>query len=105
MAKKKAINIYISDDYAGLESGNITFYYGYERQWCQKCKKKLDSGSDLEECEENDHDIDWCFTVNRKNEEVFRLTETELNEYQCCEPVEYLLAGIGIWLAQKGSKD
>ena len=27
---------YINDDYAGIENDNISFYYGYEHEYCKK---------------------------------------------------------------------
>lgn len=83
---------YYSDDYAGLKSGNISFYYGYEV-----------------ECESNEEpssfNENWCFQVMVDGKEVFRLStkkiEESINNRQLDKPQDYLIAGIGIWLLLK----
>jgi len=76
---------YYSDDYAGLVSGNLKFYYGYEV--------------------EDEETEDWCFNVMKDGKEIFRLTRTKieesLNDRQLDMPQDYLVAGIGIWLLLK----
>lgn len=76
--------IFSSDDYAGLEIKGLEFYYGYEI---------VDEKTD-----------DWCFTVTQKDKEVFRLTRTQIEkkteDFSSDDPMYYVTAGIGIWLAQ-----
>jgi hypothetical protein len=76
---------YYSDDYAGLESGKLKFYYGYEV--------------------EDPETEDWCFQVKENGREVFRRTRTEIEKSidnrQLDMPQDYLVAGIGMWLLLK----
>lgn len=76
---------YYSDDYAGLESGNLKFYYGYEVE------------DPLTE--------DWCFQVKKDGNEIYRATrskiEESVNNRQLDMPQDYLIAGIGMWLLLK----
>lgn len=76
---------YYSDDYAGLESGNLKFYYGYEVE------------DPLTE--------DWCFQVKKDGKEIYRATrskiEESVNNRQLDMPQDYLIAGIGMWLLLK----
>ena len=78
---------YYSDDYAGLDAGNLKFYYGYEVV--------------------DEKTSDWCFQVKKNGKEVYRLTETEIRESvdtrQLDSMQDYLLAGIGIWLLLKNN--
>ena len=84
--KKKFVpqlEMYASGDYAGLAVGDLHFYYGYE---------VTDPETD-----------DWCFTVKRKDKEIFRATETELTDAvdrSLNEMQDYLLVGIGLWMKQ-----
>ncbi len=73
---------YFSDDYAGLESGRYSFYYGYE----------VTDGDE------------WCFIVKEKGNVVFKQTTSQINKSVNSDldrPNDYLLAGIGIWLLLK----
>lgn len=76
---------YYSDDYAGLKTGNLKFYYGYEIE------------DPLTE--------DWCFQVKKDGKEIFRVTtskiEESINNRQLNMPQDYLIAGIGMWLLLK----
>ena len=79
------VEIYYSDDYVGLDSGNLKFYYGYEV--------------------EEPTTADWCFQVRKNGDEIFRLSSSEIeksiNNRQLNRPQDYLIAGIGIWLLLK----
>jgi hypothetical protein len=79
------VEYYYSDDYAGLESGNLKFYYGYE----------------IEDLETED----WCFQVKKNGQEIYRINRTQIEEsidnMQLNDPQDYLVAGIGIWLLLK----
>lgn len=76
---------YYSDDYAGLTSGNLHFYYGYEV--------------------EDPKTQDWCFQVKKDGVEIFRATSKEIEKAVKNERLsivqDYFLAGIGIWLLLK----
>lgn len=72
---------YFSDDYAGLTSGKYTFYYGYE---------------------ETNENYEWLFTVKENGKRIYQLTTSEIEQVNKNDllryPVNYLLAGIGIWM-------
>ena len=74
---------YYSDDYAGLDSGNLKFYYGYEV-------------TDLTNNEM------WCFQVKKDGLEIYRATQKEIQnkvrDRQLNDVRDYLIAGIGMWL-------
>ena len=74
---------YYSNDYAGLDSGRFSFYYGYEV--------------------EDPSTEEWCFQVKENNKEIFNITssyiEKQINNLNT--PQDYLIAGIGIWLLLK----
>ena len=76
---------YYSDDYAGLESGNLKFYYGYEV--------------------EDPLTKEWCFQVKKDGKEIYRITcskiEESINNKQLHILQDYLIAGIGMWLLLK----
>lgn len=80
--------IYYSDDYAGLDAGDLRFYYGYE------VTKQID-----------DEDEEWCFNVLKDGIEVFCKTTTEIEQSVKDCPFrdvrDYLLAGICMWLLSK----
>lgn len=76
---------YYSDDYAGLNAGKFSFYYGYE-----ETDVKNDS---------------WCFVVKENGREIFRKSEIEIKKNidnrQLDDVRDYLIAGIGMWLLLK----
>jgi len=73
---------YYSDDYAGLNTGNLKFYYGYEVE------------DPLTE--------EWCFQVKQDDREIYRATRSKIeesaNNWQLDTPKDYLIVGIGMWL-------
>ncbi len=82
--QKMQVEKYHSDDYAGLVSGALKFYYGYE-------------------VEEDD---EWCFVVKNHGDEVFRAKRSVIelsvkNDDQLDSVNDYLIAGIGMWLLLK----
>ena len=91
------LDVYYSDDYAGLELDDIQFYFGYEETKCKKHKNNCG-------CE----DSEWAFTVikGKRQKLLMKLSQSEIDEkisYQSPkdfvdEPYGYLLAGIGIYL-------
>lgn len=94
--KSDALEVYFSDDYAGMKSPRFDFYFGYEATLCSH-------GADSRDCE---CEKDYCFTATHKGEEVARYTQAELDEavtyaspkLDFGEPYGYLLAGIGRYL-------
>lgn len=74
--------VYYSDDYAGLKAGDLDFYYGYE----------------VEEKGE------WCFQVKKGEVVLVTLTTSEIQSvsdpFQLDDPKDFLLAGIGMFLAK-----
>ena len=74
------IEQYYSDDYAGLDTNTVNFYFGYEEV-------------------KND---EWAFTVKKDGKIILKLSETEIKDN--CEnrqlkmPQDFLLAGIGLYL-------
>lgn len=75
---------YYSDDYAGLDSGNLRFYYGYE---------------------ETSKNLEWNFVVLKNGTEVFRRGQSEIEKSvkddQLDDVRDYLIAGIGMYLLLK----
>lgn len=90
------VEIFNSDDYATMVSGNLYFYYGYEET---NPTKKI-----------NDKFIDdeWCFVVKKNNIKIFEITQTQIEKeyknYIFYDVKDYLLAGIGIFLCCNGYK-
>ena len=74
--------VYYSDDYAGLNTGDIEFYYGYEAEekW------------------------EWCFLVKKNGTPIMLLPtskiQSESDPFQLDSPRDFLLAGIGLYLAE-----
>lgn len=80
-------NLGVSDDYASLDTGRFFFYYGYE--------EPVDGG--------------WGFVVKDNKVPVARYSHAKIVEEggrffheDGEEPMYYLLAGIGLWLADGG---
>lgn len=77
---------YKNDDYAGLEIGNLKFYYGYEVV---------------------DKQEDWCFQVKSAGEVLYTVPRRKIEksvEGRFDEPIDYLMAGIGLWLKETFKK-
>ena len=61
--KKTGIDLACSDDYAVLDVGDLTFYYGYEYTFCPE-------HNDEETCYQHDCEKrEWCFTVSKEGKE------------------------------------
>jgi hypothetical protein len=88
-AATTGLDVYASDDYAGLRTKDVDFYYGYERT---VCKHEVDYCGDCE-------DAEWAFTATRAGEELMRLPTSKLTPKTGEEPLYYLLAGIGHYLS------
>ncbi len=78
----KKIDVYASADYAGLETNDYKFYFGYEHE----------------------EDGEWCFTAkSTKFTGVFVLKQSELKGVSTnADMYEYLLAGIGMFINSGG---
>lgn len=77
--EETGIDVYTSDDYAGLSLGNLHFYYGYEVT----------------------EDDEWCFTVTKGDRELFKMPMSKLHPEKDEVPFWYLVAGIGHYLRDK----
>jgi len=87
--EKTMVDVYCSDDYAGLECGQYSFYFGYEATLCPKHGKDANC-EDEHDCEKNE----WAFTVTKNNKEIMRIPSSKLiNEWR--DTYEALLYGIG----------
>lgn len=92
----KTVEVYGSDDYCGMVTGERAFYYGYERTSCPN------HGTEECECDERE----WCFTAREDGKEVARYTTSELEasasrQERYREVDAYLLLGIGKYLASE----
>jgi hypothetical protein len=91
---KHNVSYNFSDDYAGLDTGPYSFYYGYE---VTKCPIK--SHKDDEDCyEKNCDEREWCFEASINGKVVMTLTSSELGGDVNCMDGSGLLKGIGIFL-------
>ena len=93
------VEIYRSDDYAGIEIDKYHFYAGYEYK-------------DIAGISQNDDEsIDWGFVVTnnkkgKKKKVIMVLTDKELIEhnkdlYMRGDVVDYLMTGIAVFLKKK----
>lgn len=95
--EKKKINVYYSDDYAGLDSGKYHFYFGYEVTHCP-----VKSHKDDEDCYEKDCvKREDCFVATIGGKEVLKLTRSQLHPKTNEDVTFFLLAGIGHFLKTK----
>jgi hypothetical protein len=91
---EQPVEVYGSDDYAGMRSPRFAFYFGYEKTRCPH------HGDDARcYCDESE----WCFTASHMSTEAARYTQSELDtstdgRLYADEPYSYLLAGIGRYL-------
>jgi hypothetical protein len=87
---------YYQSDYAGIDFEGGSFYYGYEKTYCIKCKKV--------NCDNEKHDeqgyIDWCFEAILGDV----LTTIPFSQLTGCKDMfnvcECLMAGIGLFLSK-----
>ncbi len=87
--KETKVTVYHSDDYAGLECGEYSFYFGYEETMCPKHGKNANCEDD-HNCEKNE----WAFTATKNGKELMRIPSSKLiNEWR--DVYEALLYGIG----------
>lgn len=80
-------DVYYSDDYAGMNAGKYSFYFGYEQTYCPEHSNK--------NCEDNGCELrEWCFTADMEGREVMRIPASKL-WFEHKDVLEYLLLGIG----------
>lgn len=96
------MNAYTNDDYAGLDMGDIKFYYGYEETHCNT------HGADSGACEEDGCDEqEWCFVARGKGGKILlKATRSELDptgehEYNM---TNMLLLGMGRFIKEISKK-
>jgi len=77
---------YISSDYAGVNGGDYSFYFGYE--------ETIKSGDDEE----------WCFVAKKNGVMTDKIPQSKLNVSRGADMSEYLLAGISLWLDSDSSR-
>ena len=94
----KNVDTFINDDYAGLDAGDLEFYYGYEFVFCPK-----HGYSECGSCE-CDEDLEWCFVVRKKGKRIFMRRRSELTTEDYEEPIRCLMTGIGLYLADQQNK-
>lgn len=107
--KTEGVHVGCSDDYATLTVGRygpvydyrlgpplFEFYYGYEHTVCPV-------HADPSECEDCD-ESEWAFIVKERGTETLRLGMSALAP-DASEPSDYLLSGIGMWLARKAAAE
>ena len=90
--EKFKIDTWSASDYAGLDTGDLHFYYGYEYTKCpehgsQDCSRKVN-------CEK----AEWAFIVTKNQKEVMRLGQSEISPEEGQDMQFYLLMGIGHYL-------
>lgn len=71
-----APHVYFASDYAGMKAGDFSFYFGYEELV-------------------ND---EWAFVAKHTGIEVMRVPQSKLGKVFPCEPHEYLLCGIAMFI-------
>jgi hypothetical protein len=92
---------YINDDYAGIENDNISFYYGYEHEYCKKCKK-------FNKCNKESHydEREWSFFAEQNNKKVYELSKSQIEDSTTYGkdhldmPETYLFSGINMYFNQ-----
>lgn len=72
---------YIASDYAGLDAGPWSFYYGYEK---------------------TDANDEWCFVASRGGDEKMRIPASKLTSRDKFDCGECLLSGLAIFLERVG---
>lgn len=81
-----SVGLGVSDDYAALDAGHYSFYWGYEEP----------VGGDDEDVVE-----DWYFVVKFDGVEIFRRAGKEMGVKPADECAESLLTGIGCFLVSR----
>lgn len=96
------MDIYRSDDYAGIKIGNKEYYYGYEHTWCKK-HQKIDCKD--ETCDEQSKK-EWIFIVLYKGEIIqFYPTgylKRKFKNIDDNDMYSFLAAGIALYKRKRG---
>ena len=92
---KEKLDVYTSDDYCGLTTGDYSFYYRYEITVCPvKSHRK--------NCEDNGcGKREWAFEAKIKGKTVMTMGKSEVHPEEREEPFWYLVAGIGHFLKRE----
>jgi hypothetical protein len=100
--RRETQQVYTAGDYAGIDTEQLRFYYGYERTFCPEHGRQPDP--EICECES----CEWCFTVeNGGGRELARYPFSVLLErvggfrrdrWNC---QENLMAGICLFLNEQ----
>jgi len=88
-------DVYEASDYAGLETKNAKFYYGYEQKYCKTCKEFIEPAKTCD----YSHEMECCFMAAFEGIEI-KIPFSTLggtDEWDC---VGNLLLGIGFILAK-----
>lgn len=99
--EKKETRIYEASDYAGMNVGDLSLYYGYEKIFCPthhvygmqestSCEHDNNAENDC------DNDIEWCFAAKFGDKPAVWYSRSDLEKLVNNEDStsEYLLAGI-----------
>ena len=93
----KSMEAYKNDDYAGLITDKVEFYFGYETTACPTHTNSDKCGE--ADCEEEE----WCFTAKSGGKDLMMLTQAELGGDQDESDMTYfLLLGIGKFIDKYG---
>lgn len=92
--KEHNADVYIASDYAGMKSGNLHFYFGYEHIVCAYHENE-------EECDRRDCDEkEWAFVVSRAEKEILVIPQSKLHPRKNEDTSFYLLSGIALFLKE-----
>lgn len=90
-------NYYYANDYAGLETDNCKFYYGYEVEKCDICGN-INFVS--KKCACDSENTEWCFSAILPDMDRIIIPFSKLGVKDSFEVVECLMMGIG-WILTK----
>lgn len=88
------IYAYRASDYAGVDVGDLHFYYGYEQRLCPKHGKNPDC-EDEHDCEK----VEDCFVVTKKGKEIMRIPDSKLHKGGAEDVNHGLVLGMAYYLA------
>lgn len=86
-------DFYVSSDYAGVDIGGQSFYYGYEEAACKKC-----ANIGVKDCDQEDDDCEqeWCFSATGIDGKVV-IPFSEMNQKNQFNVVECLVVGLAMY--------
>lgn len=82
---------YTASDYAGMNAGIYSFYYGYEFEWCPE--HGFTDHTPHQECEVEG--AEWAFQAKKHDKTIAQYKASELsdNRQDWCETGDMLLNG------------